>query len=78
MDMFWDRHHDIAGWWPMGISLVIGVILIGMLVWLTLRALSHGSGPGGQSADELLRRRFAAGEIDEEEYTKRAEVLRRR
>jgi uncharacterized membrane protein len=32
----------------------------------------------GESSEELLRRRFAAGEIDAEEYERRLEVLRRR
>jgi uncharacterized membrane protein len=39
--------------------------------------MSHRTS-SGDSADDLLRRRFAAGEIDEEEYTKRSEALRRR
>jgi len=42
-----------------------------------VRAAGHRSGSGG-SAEELLRRRFAAGEIDDDEYAKRLEVLRRK
>lgn len=76
--MFYDRHHDIAGWWPMGIGMVIWVIIIAVAVWLVVRALSHGPAGSGESAQELLRRRFASGEIDEEEYAKRLEVLRRK
>lgn len=75
--MFWDRHHELGVWWPMGIGLVIWVVVIGLLVWLAMRAMSHRTS-SGDSADDLLRRRFAAGEIDEEEYTKRSEALRRR
>lgn len=75
--MFWDRHHELAVWWPMGIGLVIWVVVIGLLVWVAMRAMSHRTG-SSDSADDLLRRRFAAGEIDEEEYTKRSEALRRR
>ena len=75
--MFWDRHHEIAPWWPMGIGLVIWVLIIGLLVWLVARSVGHRRG-AGESAEELLRRRFAAGEIDEEEFAKRSEVLRRR
>jgi putative membrane protein len=78
--MFWDRHHELAVWWPMGIGLVIWVVVIGLLVWVAMRAMSHRTDPAGSadSAEELLRRRFAAGEIDEEEFAKRSEVLRRR
>jgi putative membrane protein len=75
--MFWDRHHEIAAWWPMGISFIIPLILLGLMVWLVVRAVSHRPAPG-ESAEELLRRRFAAGEIDEEEFAKRSEVLRRK
>ena len=75
--MFWDRYHDMAGWWPMGISAIIPLILLGLLVWLVARAISHRPS-SGESAEELLRRRFAAGEIDEEEFAKRSEVLRRK
>ena len=78
--MFMDRHHALAGWWPMGIGLVIWLVIIGLLVWVAVRAMSHRthSVDPADSAEDLLRRRFAAGEIDEEEYTKRSEVLRRR
>jgi uncharacterized membrane protein len=61
----------------MGIVVVIWVLVIGLLVWLAIRAISHRPG-SGESAEELLRRRFAAGEIDEEEFAKRSEVLRRK
>jgi putative membrane protein len=79
-NMFWDRHHELASWWPMGIGLVVWLVIIGLLVWVAVRAMSHRthSVDPADSAEDLLRRRFAAGEIDEEEYTKRSEVLRRR
>ncbi len=76
--MFYDRHHDIAAWWPMGIGMVVWVVIIAVAVWLVVRALSHGTTGSGEPAEELLRRRFASGEIDEEEYAKRLEVLRRK
>ena len=75
--MFWDRHHDIAAWWPMGIGVIVWLVVIGLLVWLVVRTLSQRSGSSG-SAEELLRHRFAASEIDEEEFNKRLETLRRR
>lgn len=39
----------------------------------------HGPAEGGgEDAEELLRRRFAAGEIHADEYERLLEVLRRR
>lgn len=77
MDIFWGRHNEIANWWPMAINLLFWVVIIGLLVWLVARAVSHRPS-AGESAEELLRRRFAAGEIDAEEFAKRSEVLRRK
>jgi putative membrane protein len=82
--MFWDRHYDVMGWWPMAIWIVIWLLIIGLLVWIAVRAIGNRtSAPpsqpaAGDMAEELLRRRFATGEIDEEEFTKRLEALRRK
>lgn len=76
-DVFWDRYHDIGSWWRMGIGTVVCVAIVVLVVWLLVRALGHRP-TSGESAEELLRRRFAAGEIDDEEYSKRLEVLRRK
>ena len=76
--MFFDRHYDVAAWWPMGIGMVIWIVIIAVAVWLVVRAIGHGRAGSAESAEDLLRRRFAAGEIAEEEYTKRLEVLRRK
>ena len=75
--MFWDGHHYFGAWWQMGLGIVVWVVLIGLLVWLVVRATSHRAG-ADESAEALLRRRYAAGEIDEEEFNKRLETLRRK
>lgn len=76
--MYWGMHHDFGSWWAMGIGLVIWVVIIAVAVWLVVRAVGQGPARSGESAEDLLRHRFAAGEIDEEEYAKRLEVLRRK
>ena len=63
------------GWWAFWIVLIL------LLAWGVARGLGRGGASGGGSggdvsAEETLRRRFAAGEIDEEEYTRRLEALR--
>lgn len=68
------------GWFGMGAGLLVLVVVIVLVVWLIVRLTGPGARPGGPPADEaaedLLRRRFAAGEIDAEEYQRRLGVLR--
>jgi putative membrane protein len=76
---------DMNGFWVMGIvSGVIGlVIMLGLIVliilgirWLLRQ--DRYSGPGAPAPDdalEVLRRRFASGEIDEAEYQARRKTL---
>lgn len=52
--------------------LVAGVVLL--VVWL---ARSGGGGADAESPDRILKRRYARGEIDREEYLRRLEDLRR-
>jgi len=62
----------------MGLGMVIWVVIVALAVWLVVRLVSRRSrGGGAESAEELLRRRFASGEIDAEEYDRRLAILRR-
>ena len=66
-------------WWMMVIGMVFWLVLVLVAVWMVVRATGSGrTEQRGESSEELLRRRFAAGEIDAEEYERRLEVLRRR
>jgi putative membrane protein len=68
-----------AGWWMMGVGFLSWALMIVLVVWLVVRVTGHRPSSGGaESAEELLRRRFASGEIDAEEFERRMEVLRRR
>ena len=67
-----------GGWLMMGIGMLIWVALIALVVWLVIRAVGQRQGgPRSEPAEELLRRRFASGEIDDEVYRRRLETLRR-
>lgn len=54
--------------------LVLGLIVAG--VYLAIRATRSGANHRRESAAELLDRRFAAGEIDTDEYYERRSGLR--
>ena len=61
------------GWmWSWWVLLAIGSAVV---VWLIVRA--NRPPPDLEDAEELLRRRFAAGEIDEAEFEGRLLALRR-
>ncbi|MGP4111751.1 SHOCT domain-containing protein [Streptomyces sp. 4N509B] len=68
---------DGPGPWVVLFPLVWAAIVVGA-IWLlrrTVRRGGHGHHDGGDSPLALLGRRFAAGEIDEEEYRGRRAVL---
>lgn len=74
--MPWGWH--AGDWWMMGIGLIVWLLLLGSVAWLIVRATGRERAePRSEGAEEVLRRRFAAGEIDVEEYERRLEVLRR-
>jgi putative membrane protein len=70
------HHWGHGGWWP--IFPILWFLLIGFVVFAIFRRRRFG-GPchHGQSSESVLRERFARGEIEEDEYRKRLEVLRR-
>lgn len=75
--MEWHWAED-ASWWGMGVEMIAWVlvlsVLIGLSVWAVYR-ISRREPPHDASPEDLLRRRFAAGEIDSEEYQRRLSVL---
>ena len=77
--MFW-TDHDVSGWgWA---AMVLGMVIFwGLLIALTVvlvRGLNRPAAPTPgprPSPEQLLAERFAHGEIDEEEYRRRLDVL---
>jgi putative membrane protein len=71
------------GWLPMLLYMAMWLFVGGLVVWLLLRAVSGASsrsgprGPRPDDPEEVLRARFARGEIDAEEFEQRLAVLRR-
>lgn len=77
--------HTPADWAVMGLWMIVWIVLVivvvGLTIWLIARLVGpHDGAPPRRSTDdaeEILRRRFAAGEIDAEEYERRLQILRR-
>lgn len=64
------------GWmWPFAALLIVVVVII------VVRALGQRGGDGprspGQTPEQILKARYARGEIDRDEYQRRLEDLRR-
>jgi putative membrane protein len=67
------------GWIYMSLGTIVFVVLIGLVVWLLVRATgtSGGNRPAApaDSAREILAQRYARGEIDEQEHQQRLRTL---
>ena len=57
-------------WW------IFGIVIIAALAWAILRSPMRNGG-SDVSAEELLKRRYARGEINKEDYEKRLQDLRK-
>lgn len=63
-----------GGWMWLGWILIL--VAIAVLAW-ALASASRRREPGGESAESILKKRYAAGEIDRETYERTLEDLRR-
>lgn len=65
----WDAMQD--WWWVMAIGMTI---FWGVVIWAVVRLV--GGRRDRESAEDMLRRRLAAGEITDEEYNRLRSTLR--
>lgn len=76
------------GWsWGLGMGLGLlamlafwGVLIVGLVLlvrWLAGTGGGGGGGPRGEPPVETLKRRYAAGEVDREEYERMRQELER-
>ena len=62
----------MAIWWLFGLAVLV------LLIWVVVRAVGpSGPGRGEESPETILKRRYARGEVDREEYERRLNDLRR-
>lgn len=70
-----------GGWW-MWLWPLFLIIFVVIVIWLLAKGARSRGGGGGiqphrQTPEDILKERYARGEIDHEEYRKRLEELRR-
>lgn len=61
----------MAFWWIGGIAVLI------LLVWIVARAANGPAMRGEEPPEQILKRRYARGDIDREEYERRLTDLRK-
>jgi putative membrane protein len=71
---------DGGAWLGMGLGMVLWIVLAVVVIWLVVRGLTalertRTDAPGTPKPDEILRERFARGEIDAEEFERRLTLL---
>lgn len=72
--MYWD-HSWWMGWMMIGGS-VLWLLLIAAVVWAIFKGTSGGL-QVGDVPETILKRRYARGEIDRDEYERRLQDLRK-
>ena len=73
----WDGFH--AGWmgWWMGLWMLFWLGVLILLVWIVARAASSKGWRTDETPEQILKRRYARGEIEREEYERRLTDLRK-
>ena len=74
----WEHGGGFWGAWML-VPLLLWVAFFGLVAWGALRVFSarQGGGRAADSAEEVLRERFARGEVDAETYESSLDTLRR-
>jgi putative membrane protein len=57
-------------WWGFGLAVLV------LFVWLIAKATAGTSGRSDDTPEQILKRRYARGEIDRDEYQRRLADLR--
>lgn len=65
--------------WDMGLGgwlwMVVGIVLVVVIVWVLVSAVSTRDRPAVEDAAQILKARFARGEISEQEYEQARRLL---
>ncbi|MFW6078537.1 MAG: SHOCT domain-containing protein [Gemmatimonadota bacterium] len=80
-DGWWGHMNGSWAWGMMLFMTLFWVAVIALVVWLIVRLTRGGGAAGGAArgdrAEEILRERYARGEIDRESFERMLDDLRR-
>ena len=73
--MMYGMYHYFGG---TGLSWIIGLLILGLVFWLVIRGTHQNNGPvrTEKSALDILKERYARGEIGKEEFDEKKRDLR--
>lgn len=69
--MDWSNGNGHMGWMGMswmGIWMIVGAALLALVVWALLRPSRGPMNGSSESSEQVLKRRYAKGEIDDATY----------
>lgn len=67
------------GWLGVGLGMIFNLGVVVLIIYFVVKVFSNGGfNRMSTNAAEILKERYAKGEIDEEEYTKRMDVINKR
>ena len=66
-------------WWGMGFGWLTGLVFLVVLIWLVIRTLNHDYYHRGHSSSamDILKERYAKGEISKEEFEEKRQQIER-
>lgn len=71
--------HGLNGMgWGMGWWWIIGLIIVIAIVWMMIKGMNQTNNPnqpGSKTALDILKERYARGEIDKQEFEERRKDL---
>ncbi len=65
---FWQGGPGPQGWMPFHFGGIFQILVIGLIVFLVARMFRQKDATGEASPQEILKRRYASGEIDKETF----------
>ena len=64
-------------WWWMSVWMLVPLLIVILVVWIVTRAASGPPQPSEETPEQILKRRYARGEIERDDYERRLSDLRR-
>ncbi len=67
----------MGGWLPFHLGGILQLAVIGLIIYFTVRMFRRPvGGPDSPSPLDIIKRRYACGEIDEQTYTRMRDELK--